>query len=248
MKPLFIAAAAILLIIAAGLAGCGPDITQMSDASKPNGSREFTRVGEVMLHVDFVEEVPDAYIKAGFLRTTRRGISAVYAYMGLNPAQQPKFRRRDVDIVTMEAPHRSPAVQQSPEKKEEFALDYREGRHIALRDRTIEIIDATPAGVTFTIHSQAPPFRPGERGSPRPAPSRPHKPNKRPGMVNAGLVNVTVRDFLPAGFCESSRVFGRIPRSKIPFKYTRRFNVNHITVHSAPGGGLRQYLFIASHP
>ncbi len=151
MKPLFIAAAAILLIIAAGLAGCGPNITQMSDASKPNGSREFTRVGEVMLHVDFVEEVPDAYIKAGFLeKTTHRGVSEI-CYMGLNRAQQPKFRRRDVDIVTMEAPHRSPAVRQSPEKKEEFALDYSEGRHITLRDRTIEIIDATPAGVTFTI-------------------------------------------------------------------------------------------------
>ena len=58
MKPLLIAAAAILPIVAAGLAGCGP-IAETSYSSKLSNSRELTRVGEVMLHVDVIENLPD---------------------------------------------------------------------------------------------------------------------------------------------------------------------------------------------
>ena len=58
MKPLIIAAAAILPIVAAGLAGCAP-IADTSYSSKVSNSRDFTRVGEVMLHVDVLENLPD---------------------------------------------------------------------------------------------------------------------------------------------------------------------------------------------
>ena len=59
-------------------------------------------------------------------------------------------------------------------------------------------------------------------------------------MVNARMVNAESSYFSPATFCESFRVFGQIPRFQNPFKYTRKFNVNHKTVHFSRGlGSLR---------
>jgi hypothetical protein len=46
-------------------------------------------------------------------------------------------------------------------------------------------------------------------------------------MVNARMVNARGSYFSPTAFCESFRVFGRIPRFQNPFKYTRRFQINH---------------------
>jgi hypothetical protein len=62
-------------------------------------------------------------------------------------------------------------------------------------------------------------------------------------MVNAGKVNGKARYFSPAAFCESFRVFGQIPRFQNPFKYTRKFNVNHETVHPALGRSSLQLPF-----
>jgi hypothetical protein len=56
-------------------------------------------------------------------------------------------------------------------------------------------------------------------------------------MVNARMVNAQSSYFSPATFCESFRVFGQIPRFQNPFKYTRKFNVNHKTVHFSRGRG-----------
>ncbi|MGO9484481.1 MAG: hypothetical protein ACLPX9_07840 [Rhodomicrobium sp.] len=139
MKPPFIATAAILPIIAIALAGCaGPQ------TSEHIATREFVRVGEVMLHVDATEDVRAASAKAV------RGYSEL-CYLGLNPAMQPMFQRRDVDIVTGETPAQPKVLGKPPEAEAKFALDFSKGRLIALRGRTIEIIEANPAGVTFTV-------------------------------------------------------------------------------------------------
>jgi len=45
-------------------------------------------------------------------------------------------------------------------------------------------------------------------------------------MLNARLVNGVSSYFLPATFCESFAVFGRIPRFQNPFKYTHKFQIN----------------------
>jgi hypothetical protein len=45
-------------------------------------------------------------------------------------------------------------------------------------------------------------------------------------MVNSGMVNAGSSYFSPTAFCESFRVFGRIPRFQNPFKYTRSLRIN----------------------
>lgn len=139
MKPPFIATPAILPMVAIALAGCASTQT-----SEPIGTREFVRVGEVMLHVDATEDVRAASGKAG------RGYSEL-CYLGLNPAMQPMFQRRDVDFARGEMPAQPRVIGPSPEAAAKFALDFSKGRLIALRGRTIEIIEANPAGVTFTV-------------------------------------------------------------------------------------------------
>ncbi len=53
-------------------------------------------------------------------------------------------------------------------------------------------------------------------------------------MVNTDIVNAGSLYFLPATFCESFRVFGRISRFQNPFKYTRGFNINQYFDQNAP--------------
>jgi hypothetical protein len=45
-------------------------------------------------------------------------------------------------------------------------------------------------------------------------------------MVNAGMVNARTSYFSPTTFCESFRVFDRIPRFQNPFKYIGRLQIN----------------------
>jgi hypothetical protein len=54
-------------------------------------------------------------------------------------------------------------------------------------------------------------------------------------MVNTGMVNAQGTCSEYAHFCKIFAVSGRIPRLQNPFKYTRRFDLNHKTVHSALG-------------
>jgi hypothetical protein len=158
MKPPIIAAAAILLIIAIALTGCAP-LTPPGNTSKRLGSRDFTRVGEVMLQVYVRENPEDASgnanppeKKAAGLpeRPQDRGYSEL-GYVGLNTALQPVFRRRDVDVITKETPSQPKVIHHLPPVTMEFALDYSKGRYIRMRDHTVEIIEATPAGVTFSV-------------------------------------------------------------------------------------------------
>jgi len=58
-------------------------------------------------------------------------------------------------------------------------------------------------------------------------------------MVNADVVNAGSAYFSPATFCESFRVFGRIPRLQNPFKYVCNSRINHKTVGAAAGEGDR---------
>jgi hypothetical protein len=150
MKPLIIAAAAILPIAAAGLAGCAP-IADTSYSSKVSNSRDFTRVGEVMLHVDVLENLPDCPGRACLPEKAKNLVYSELVYVGLNGAMQPIFRRRDSDILIEEMPPHRGVIQRFPEAKGQFTLDYSKGRLITMLDRTVEIIEATPAGVTFTV-------------------------------------------------------------------------------------------------
>jgi hypothetical protein len=145
MKPPIIAAAASLLIIAIALAGCAPT----SYISKPINSREFVRVGEVVLHVDALEDWPVR--TPDFLGNGQdKGFSEL-SYVGLNHAMQPVFRRRDVDIVATAGPSQPEVLHRLAEVTSEFALDYSKGRLIVMRNHNIEIIEANHAGVTFTV-------------------------------------------------------------------------------------------------
>jgi len=150
MKPLIIAAAAILPIVAAGLAGCAP-IADTSYSSKVSNSRDFTRVGEVMLHVDVLENLPNCPGRACYPEKAKNLIYSELVYVGLNGSMQPIFRRRDSDILIEEMPPHRRVIQRFPEAKGQFTLDYSKGRLITMLDRTVEIIDASPAGVTFTV-------------------------------------------------------------------------------------------------
>ncbi len=153
MKLSLIAAAAILLNSAAALA-CSP-VLHGSFASKPLNSREFTMVGEVMLHVDVKIPCDNWWWNPfGVPDVSNRTIGGVFTelvYLGLNPWQQPMFRRREADVVVQETPDHHKFIHRLPEKSERFSLDYSRGRLITVRDFTVEIISATPAGVTFTL-------------------------------------------------------------------------------------------------
>ena len=153
MKPTLIAVAATLLNAAAALA-CAP-VLHGSFASKPLNSREFTAVNEVMLHVDVKVPCEDWWWNPfGIPDVSDRTIAGVYTelvYVGLNTRQQPIFRRRESDVVVQETPDRHKFIQRLPERAEQLTLDYSSGRLITVRDFTVEIIDATPAGVTFTL-------------------------------------------------------------------------------------------------
>ncbi len=148
MKSPYFAAAAILLILAIALAGCAP-VSETSIVSKPIGSREYVSTGEVVLRVETREDMPNLFGNADWYgRIGSQGFSEL-CYVGINAAKQPVFRRRDVHTVA-ETPQ--PKVPQPlPEATVEFAVDYSKGRLIAMRGRTIQIIEATPAGVTFSV-------------------------------------------------------------------------------------------------
>jgi hypothetical protein len=72
-------------------------------------------------------------------------------------------------------------------------------------------------------------------------------------MVNAGAVNGAAPCVPHAHFCEIFRAFARFLRLQNPFKYIRRFEINHKTVHfclpaarAMSGGSV--YYQCASHP
>jgi len=65
-------------------------------------------------------------------------------------------------------------------------------------------------------------------------------------MVNASVVNAPKSYFSPPCFCESFAVLGRIPRFQNPVKYTRRFEINHNTVHPARASAARLRYFSSS--
>jgi hypothetical protein len=169
MKWPSIAAAAILPVIAAALAGCSL-FAEPGNTNRPTNQRLFTAKGEVMLHVYARENKQDA-IAISPEETKPRGFSELI-YMGLNTTLQPVFFRRDVDYAPretppqptpqplditgkfamyMEPPSQPRAVSQPPEVTGQFTMDYRRGRLIPVRDHNIEIIEANLAGVTFTI-------------------------------------------------------------------------------------------------
>jgi hypothetical protein len=156
MKSPYFAAAAIILILVFAIAGCAP-ASQTSVVSKPIGSREYVTVGEVVLRVETTADLPDMFGNTNYFGgLSSRGFSEL-CYVGLNAAKQPVFRRRDVHVSTP-MPQQSKAPPQPkapppplPEATVEFVVDYSKGRVVSLRGRTVEIIDATPAGVTFSV-------------------------------------------------------------------------------------------------
>jgi hypothetical protein len=143
---------------------------------KASGTRSYASVGDVMLRTDAKESLPNAFGSADvFGRTRDRGFSEI-RYMGLNSAKQPVFRRRDVEILTNEttltrgggsstvmaqssggnafvsgfsSTPQPEIIQPLPADTTEFPVDLSKGRTITIRDHTIEIIEATAAGVTF---------------------------------------------------------------------------------------------------
>jgi hypothetical protein len=153
MKLSLIAAATLLLNATAALA-CAPGV-HGSFANRPLNSREYSAVNEVMLHVDVKIPCENWWWNPfGIPDITDRTIAGVYSelvYIGLNTMQQPMFRRREADVIVQETPDHHKFIHPQPEKVGQFTMDYSRGRLITVRDFTLEIIDATPAGVTFTL-------------------------------------------------------------------------------------------------
>ena len=156
MKPPTPPNTQLLFVLVLALASCA-EAAQYS--SKPTNSRDYTAVGEVIIRIDSEKDLPNP---SGALElpggTVDRGYTEL-VYLGLNSSTQPKFLRRDADIAAGAAtladrslglPIRKLA--QPPVRAAmEFSLDYSEGRHILLRGYTVEIIQASQAGVTFTV-------------------------------------------------------------------------------------------------
>jgi hypothetical protein len=149
MRSPYIAAAAILLILAIALAGCAP-VGETSVLTKPIGSREYVPRGEVVLRVDTRDVPPGDPGLANPLRKAEAQGFSELTYLGLNPSKQPMFRRRDVQTAAAMPRGRVPVA--LPEASVEFTVDYSKGRLVTLRERTIQIIEATPAGVTFSVN------------------------------------------------------------------------------------------------
>lgn len=174
---MYIRAAIAVLVLVTG--GACATVEQEGRSSRPANVETFTSVGDVMLRVDVREDLPNAFGRAdAFGRTRDRGFSDI-RFMGLTADGLAIFRRRDVDIVTNEttvnrtglgtavvtaeqrgntitgtgivtrAP--APSIQALPPDTIEFTLDLRQGRIVTIREKTIEILDATPSGVRFVI-------------------------------------------------------------------------------------------------
>ena len=160
------------------LAACSP-VTQTVTADKPLGVKTYASVGDVIARFGVKESLPNIAGNADIWGRTRdRGFSEV-RYMGIGPSGQPVFRRRDVDILTNETTmSRSglatsvsttqptaqgtlttgigtrpqlEVIQPLPPDTLEFSLDLAQSRIITVREHAIEVVEASPAGVTFIL-------------------------------------------------------------------------------------------------
>lgn len=154
-------------------------VEQHAVASRASDVETFSSVGDVMLRVDVREDLPNVFGRADIYGRTRNlGFSEI-RYVGLTQDGLAIFRRRDAEILTNEdtmnrsgfrtatvtaqpagqgigasgvatqAP--SPNVQTLPPDTTEFTLNLAQGRIITMRDKTVEIIKATPSGIRFVI-------------------------------------------------------------------------------------------------
>lgn len=161
------------------ITACAP-VSQTSSLNKVSGERSYASVGDVLLRVNAQESLPNAFGKADIFGRTRESGFSELRYMGLNQAKQPVFRRRDVDVVSnastmTRTPMSSTVVtaqpagtgyiatgttmgplrentQVLPPDTVEFAIDLSKSRTITMRDRSIEIVEASAAGVNFIPH------------------------------------------------------------------------------------------------
>ena len=161
------------------LTACAP-VTQTANLNKPVGAQSYASVGDIVIRANATESLPNAFGQADVFGRTREAGFSELQYMGLNQAKQPVFRRRDVDVVsnasTMTRTPLSTAVVNAqpygagttatgivvsplrehtevlPPNTVEFALDLTKSRTITIRDHSVEIVEATTAGVTFIPH------------------------------------------------------------------------------------------------
>jgi hypothetical protein len=164
------------LFVAVMLSACAP-VTQTANLNKASGAQAYASVGDIMIHAEAKESLPNAFGQADIFGRTREAGFSELRYMGFNKQKQPIFRRRDVDVVsnastmtrtpvsvaTVNAQSSAGSVtatgtaigplrentQVLPADTVEFALDLSKSRTITIRDHAIEIVEATPAGVTF---------------------------------------------------------------------------------------------------
>lgn len=168
----------LLLLLAASVPAASAPIKTMTRVDRPIATELFVSVGDLMVRIEVRESLPNAFGGADiFGRTRDRGFSEL-RYIGVD-AGFPVFRRRDVDIITNETtvnrpgtgsavvnvpppnsglpitgiitrPH-APNIQALPPDTIEFGLDLSKSRVLTIRDRTVEIIEATGAGVRYRV-------------------------------------------------------------------------------------------------
>jgi len=87
------------LFVAVMLSACAP-VTQTANLNKASGAQAYASVGDIMIHAEAKESLPNAFGQADIFGRTREAGFSELRYMGFNKQKQPIFRRRDVDVVS----------------------------------------------------------------------------------------------------------------------------------------------------
>jgi len=164
-------------LILAAAPSCGRVVAH-SEIDRP-ASVNYASVGNVILHVDKKEDLPNAFGNADiFGRKRDRGFTDI-RYLGLDTAGHPVFRRRDVDIYSNETTmSRSGAqfstatayqngnsittsgfftstppatVQPLPPDTTEFVINQGPGGRATVADHGIEILSIDNSGIGYRV-------------------------------------------------------------------------------------------------
>lgn len=175
-----------ILVLLALLAACAP-VRMQETPSRPPGEAH-AGIGEVMLRVSLRDNLPDEFGGADvFGRMRDRGFVEL-RYMGLDEEGRPTFRRRELEVDTNETVfhHMRPRttttfsgaakpgtgffgrstttaasqpVVSSRGDEVAFPMDLAQNRTLSLRGRSLEVLEASAAGVRFLVGPEPVPAR-----------------------------------------------------------------------------------------
>ena len=163
------------------LVACGP-VRERSQTATPMGAELIASVGDQVIRVERTEDMPNLVGRASIMGRQRpRGFVEV-RYLGLNAFGNPRFWRRDMDVMSTQTTvsesgvsmgtrtiQRTGNVQTEvgagvrpgpgiiipmPPDTTEFSIDLREGNLLTVQGRVIEIISATASLLKYRVRDQ----------------------------------------------------------------------------------------------